>query len=111
MATCSIDEISVDCPDGCGLICWNGGQFCRGWCEPTTVARAPLKATVLRASERVRLCTNELTAEAVATKMIELIDIPLRRTRDVRIEGNVAFDGSFDELLGYLGLEPDEDSG
>jgi len=37
MATCSACSVTVECNDGCGVMCVDDCGICMFWCEPTTL--------------------------------------------------------------------------
>jgi hypothetical protein len=48
MATCLVDDISVECEGGCGLICTS--TQCWSWCEPTDPVVVPAIMALRRGS-------------------------------------------------------------
>jgi hypothetical protein len=49
MATCSACSVTVECNDGCGVVCVDDCGICTFWCEPTTLpADSAYKGTLVQ---------------------------------------------------------------
>jgi len=49
MATCSACSVTVECNDGCGVMCVDDCGTCTFWCEPTTLpADSAYKGTLVQ---------------------------------------------------------------
>ena len=114
MATCTVDDISVECEGGCGLICTS--TQCWSWCEPTDPVVVPAIMMLRRGTdsqqdavpqerEPVMICTHGVSNSTLASVLQRVLRaelVPLHQ--DSTEQAHLSFSGTMGELLDYVGL-------